>query len=72
MAATATNSKYNARTFERQERYRLMWMDTKYEPGTLKVVAYDENGKPVAEETVKTAGKPDRIVLTWRQNRAKS
>lgn len=64
MAATATNSKYNARTFERQERYRLMWMDTKYEPGTLKVVAYDENGKPVAEETVKTAGKPDRIVLT--------
>lgn len=64
MSVTATNSKYNARTFERQERYRLMWMDTKYEPGTLKVVAYDENGKPVAEETVKTAGKPDRIVLT--------
>ncbi len=25
--------------FERQKRYRLMWMDTKYEPGTLKVVA---------------------------------
>lgn len=64
MSVTATNSKYNARTFKRQERYRLMWMDTKYEPGTLKVVAYDENGKPVAEETVKTAGKPDRIVLT--------
>lgn len=26
---------------KRQSRYRLMWMDTKYEPGTVKVVAYD-------------------------------
>ena len=29
-----------------QNRYRLMWMDVKYEPGTLKVVAFDKNGKP--------------------------
>jgi beta-galactosidase len=47
-----------------QNRYRLMWMDVKYEPGTLKVVALDSNGKPVAEEQVLTAGKPDQIVLT--------
>jgi len=46
-----------------QNRYRLMWMDVKYEPGTLKVVAYDQNGKAVAEETKTTAGKPYRIVL---------
>lgn len=46
-----------------QNRYRLMWMDVKYEPGTLKVVAYDQNGKAVAEETKITAGKPHRIVL---------
>ncbi len=44
-------------------RYRLMWMDVKYEPGTLKVVAYDANGKPVSEKTVVTAGKPYAIKL---------
>lgn len=44
-------------------RYRLMWKDVKYEPGTLKVVAYDANGKAVAEQIVKTAGKPHHIVL---------
>lgn len=46
-----------------QNRYRLMWMDVKYAPGTLKVVAYNENGRPVAEEKVVTAGKPYKIVL---------
>ncbi|MCM1153069.1 MAG: DUF4982 domain-containing protein [Muribaculum sp.] len=47
-----------------QNRYRLMWMDTKYEPGEVKVVAYDADGNQVAEQTVRTAGKPDHIVLT--------
>jgi beta-galactosidase len=47
-----------------QNRYRLMWMDVKYEPGTLKVVALDGNGKPVAEEKVTTAGKAYKIELT--------
>jgi beta-galactosidase len=49
--------------FDRQRRYRLMWMDTTYEPGTVKVVAYDEQGNAVAEKEVRTAGKPARIVL---------
>ena len=48
---------------KRQSRYRLMWMDTVYEPGTVKVVAYDENGKPAAEKEIHTAGKPYRIEL---------
>ncbi|MEG1543189.1 MAG: beta-galactosidase GalB [Tannerellaceae bacterium] len=52
------------KSFERQKRYRLMWMDTKYEPGTLKVVAYDKDGNAVAEEVVRTAGKPHHLVLT--------
>ncbi|MCZ4223154.1 DUF4982 domain-containing protein [Pedobacter rhodius] len=47
-----------------QNRYRLMWMDVKYEPGTLKVVAFDSNGKAVKEEQVVTAGKPYKVVLT--------
>lgn len=47
----------------KQNRYRLMWMDVKYEPGTIKVVALDANGNPVAEKEIKTAGKPHKIVL---------
>jgi beta-galactosidase len=46
-----------------QERYRLMWMDVTYEPGTLKVVALDDNGNQVAGKVIKTAGKPQKIVL---------
>lgn len=46
-----------------QNRYRLMWMDVKYEPGTLKVVALDQNGKAVAEKEITTAGEPHQIVL---------
>lgn len=45
-------------------RYRLMWNDVVYQPGRIKVVAYDDNGKAVAEETLKTAGKPHHLVLT--------
>lgn len=49
--------------FKRQKRYRLMWFDTKYEPGTVKVVAYNDKGEPVAEKEMKTAGKPYKIEL---------
>ena len=56
------------KSFERQKRYRLMWMDTKYEPGTVKVVAYDEQGNAVAEQEIHTAGKPHRIVLEADRN----
>lgn len=55
-------------SFQRQKRYRLMWMDTKYEPGTVKVVAYDANGNAVAEKEMKTAGKPHRIELSVDRN----
>ncbi|MDP4269096.1 MAG: beta-galactosidase GalB [Bacteroidota bacterium] len=51
-----------------QTRYRLMWKDVKYEPGTLKVVAYDEAGKAVATEEVHTAGKPHHIELVADRN----
>ncbi|MBR4046388.1 MAG: DUF4982 domain-containing protein [Alistipes sp.] len=51
------------KNFVRQQRYRLMWMDTRYEPGEVKVVAYDKAGNAVAERVMRTAGKPYRIVL---------
>lgn len=46
-----------------QNRYRLMWINAIYEPGEVKVVAYDNKGNAVDEKTVKTAGKPHRIEL---------
>ncbi len=46
-----------------QNRYRLMWMDVKYEPGIVKVVAFDKNGKAAAEKEIVTAGKPHKIIL---------
>jgi beta-galactosidase len=51
-----------------QNRYRLMWMDVKYEPGTIKVVALDKDGKAVAEESIQTAEKPYQIKLEADRN----
>ena len=47
-----------------QHRYRLMWNETVYQPGELKVVAYDKEGRQVEEKVVRTAGKPHHLVLT--------
>ena len=47
-----------------QDRYRLMWMDARYQPGEIKVIAYDENGKVMDEKVVRTAGKPHHLKLT--------
>lgn len=51
-----------------QNRYRLMWMDVKYEPGTIKVVAFDKDGKAVAEESIHTAEKAYQIKLEADRN----
>ena len=65
MSVTVHNSadSLSIATFKRQQRYRLMWMDTVYEPGTVKVVAYDADGNVAAEKEMHTAGKPYRIEL---------
>ena len=47
----------------RLDRYRLRWNNVKYEPGEIRVVAYDYDGSPKAEKTIRTAGAPARIVL---------
>ena len=46
------------------ERYRLMWPDVVYEPGEIKVVAYDKDMKPMAEKVIRTAGEPHHIELS--------
>ena len=45
------------------DRYRLRWNDVPYEPGVLKVVAFDREGRPIAEAERRTAGSPARIKL---------
>jgi len=52
-----------------QRRYRLMWMDVPYEPGELKVVAYDASGKQAEEKIVRTAGKPHHLELVADRTR---
>lgn len=47
-----------------KNRYRLMWMNAIYEPGEVKVIAYDETGKAAAEKSIRTAGKPHHLELT--------
>lgn len=49
---------------EAMSRYRLIWDDVVYQPGEVKVVAYDENGKAVDEAVRRTTGKARQIVLT--------
>ena len=46
------------------DRYRLRWNNVKYEPGEIKVVVYDKDGKQVGTKTVRTAGKASAISLT--------
>jgi beta-galactosidase len=58
------SSKYN--------RYRLMWKDVVYEPGEIKVVAYDSNDKPVANQVIRTAGAPHAIRLTADRDTVKA
>ena len=47
----------------RLDRYRLRWNGVRYEPGELRVVAYDYDGTPADTAIVRTAGAPARIVL---------
>jgi beta-galactosidase len=57
----------NGKSLGRKKRgprdYRLRWDDVVYQPGTLHTVVY-KNGKPWAEDTVQTTGKPARLTLS--------
>jgi beta-galactosidase len=57
----------NGKSLGRKKRgprdYRLRWDDVVYQPGTLHAVVY-RNGKPWAEDTVQTTGKPARLSLS--------
>ncbi len=53
----------------RLDRYRLRWNDVRYEPGELRVVVYDRQGRKAGEKVVRTAGKPSQLKLdVWTQH----
>lgn len=56
----------------RLDRYRLRWNNVKYEPGEIKVVAYDYDGTAKGEKIIRTAGAPARIVLKADRNNISS
>ena len=51
-----------------QNRYRLVWAGVPYEPGELKAVACDDDGKPVTEYIVRTAEEPAALSLVPEAN----
>ena len=50
----------------------MMWDSVKYEPGEIKLVAYDSFNKACEEKIVRTAGRPYQIRLTADRNRIKA
>ena len=61
------NGKSQGRIFKdvgsRLDRYRLRWNNVKYQPGEIKVVAYDADGRKAEEKIVRTAGKAAALKL---------
>lgn len=55
-----------------QTRYRLMWNETRYTPGEVRVVAYDSIGNKVAEKSICTAGKSHHLVATSNRGEIKA
>ncbi len=52
--------------------YRIVWDDVIYQPGEIKVVAFNKNGKKATEIIKKTAGKPEKIRLKADRSRLKA
>ena len=57
-----------SKTADPRTRYRLMWPDVQYAPGTLRVVAYDASGQPAGTEEVHTAGPAHHLRLVPDQS----
>ena len=65
----------NGKSLGRREKVhsydRLTWDDVRYEPGSLKAVAY-KNGQKWAEELVETTGKPAALQVTAEKTELKN
>lgn len=47
----------------RLDRYRLRWNNVRYEPGEIRCIAYDKEGKQIGEDCIRTAGSPARLAF---------
>lgn len=56
------DARYDTSNAPNMDRFRLRWYP-KYEPGELKVVAYDESGAVAAEKVIRTAGYTSQLLL---------
>ena len=61
--ADEATEKRQMETMDLLRRYRLMWTDVNYEPGEVKVVAYDAAGRAADSTLTRTAGSPARLLL---------
>ena len=53
---------------ERLDRYRLRWNNVQYEPGEIRVIAYDDKGHKIGEDCRRTAGRPTLLVAETDRN----
>jgi len=57
----------NGKSFGKKQKqageFRLKWNEVVYQPGSIKVVGYDDTGKKLCEKEIRTAGEPYRIEL---------
>ena len=60
---TMKDEQLNPDADTRLDRYRLRWNDVKYEPGEIRVVAYDAQGQKIGEDVRRTAGKAARLTV---------
>ncbi len=59
-------------TGNKYTRYRLIWNNVVYQPGEIKVVAYNANNVQVDQRVIKTADNPHTIKLTSDKNTVKA
>jgi beta-galactosidase len=62
---------YGKKTFDKTkllDAYRLRWENAVYQPGELKVIAYNNDGSKADTRVVNTAGKPAKIILSTDRN----
>ncbi|MHC4466768.1 MAG: glycoside hydrolase family 2 TIM barrel-domain containing protein [Planctomycetota bacterium] len=57
------NGESLGRKFKQKGVYRLKWNNVKYEPGSIKAIAYNKVGEELCSKEIKTAGLPNAIVL---------
>jgi beta-galactosidase len=66
------NGESRGKQEKKKGQYRLKWNDVIYQPGSIKVVAYDVNTRIVAEKEIKTADEPYKIELIADRNEIKA